>query len=232
MVTTRPRLILAIETTDANCAAALRDASGERVRTVEEIGRGHAERIVELCAETLQGADAEWCHLTDIAVAVGPGTFAGVRAGVAAARGFALSLGIPAHGVTALEAVAASANGPCIAALPGPRGQIFAQSFGSNAEPLDGAVLAAPEVLAERYANHETILIGPAADTLASLLGASAHVVSRDGPDVGAVARIAMERIGRGDHRPAEPFYLRGADAAPPKPPLARADAPQPMAER
>ena len=218
-------LILAIETSGDACAALIRDGEHECARIVEQLGRGHAERIVPMCGEAVDAASVEWRALTDIAVAVGPGSFAGVRAGVAAARGFALSLGVRAHGVTTLEAIAGDAEvtgtSEIVAVLPGPRGQAFAQVFRGG--PITDARFGAPAELARSLQWSEgAVFAGPGAPAFAEAVGATDRVARDASPDVGAIARLALARIARGEHRPAEPFYLRGADAKPGRAPLDR----------
>src|SRR5690606_28081274 len=104
--------ILAIDTVAELCAACVFDAEtvGELGRAVLEVGKGHAEHIMAVVEEALKAASLEYAGLGALAVSVGPGSFTGVRVGVAAARGFALALKIPAIGVTALEALAAEAR--------------------------------------------------------------------------------------------------------------------------
>ncbi len=118
-------MILAIDSSSAACTAALLDADGELIaERHEELGRGHAERLVPMIQEMLEGRAA-----SHILVGVGPGSFTGIRIGLAAARGLALALGVPAAGVTTFDALAAGAPGaiPVIDAkrrevfVPGPR---------------------------------------------------------------------------------------------------------------
>ena len=205
-----PGLTLVIDTSGAACAAAVLDGGDERARRVVDLGRGHAERVVDLCGEALGEAGADWGDLSRIAVCVGPGSFTGVRAGVAAARGFALSLGIPAIGVTTLETIARPedpAGGPpppCLVALDARRGQVYAQAFGTDREPLDAPVVAEPEAVASALAPGLRDVVGSGAalvvEALASL-GRPARIGEAAGepiveaqPDIGAVGRAALRR--------------------------------------
>lgn len=102
--------VLAIDTSADTCAVAL--LCGERHWSrVETMTRGHAEALIPMIEEVLAEAGAMPRDLDRIAVATGPGSFTGVRAGVAAARGMALGLGIPSIGVTRLEAIAFDRGG-------------------------------------------------------------------------------------------------------------------------
>ena len=105
--------ILAIDTTLARCSVAVWDSedSNRRYGTSEPMLRGHAERLAGLLADTLNESGISLGTLDRIAVTVGPGTFTGVRIGLAFARGLALALGIPVIGITTLRAIAASLDG-------------------------------------------------------------------------------------------------------------------------
>jgi tRNA threonylcarbamoyl adenosine modification protein YeaZ len=136
-------MILVIDTSGPVCAAGIYDAgSNSLVASLSEtLGKGHAERLIPMIDEVLHQAGMTLQQMTRIAVTVGPGSFTGIRVGVAAARGFALSLGIPAVGVTTLEVVAEQVleigpPAPVIAAIDARRDEIFAQVFAPDGEAL------------------------------------------------------------------------------------------------
>ncbi len=87
-------LVLAIDTSGTGCSAAVYDGRAEEVlaRAGAEIGRGHAERLMDFVDEALIAADRQLADIERIAVTIGPGSFTGIRVGVAAARGLALAL--------------------------------------------------------------------------------------------------------------------------------------------
>src|SRR5690348_5444171 len=98
-------MLLAFDTSTAACTAALFDADGECIaRKDEMIGRGHAERLVPMIAELLDGRIPE-----SVLVGVGPGSFTGIRVGIAAAHGLAIGWGANLAGMSSLALLAASA---------------------------------------------------------------------------------------------------------------------------
>ena len=85
------------------------------------MARGQGERLMGLLQDLLDGASHKWCDLTALGVGIGPGNFTGIRISVAAARGLALSLRIPAIGVSSFEATALTRLSPFTASVAGPR---------------------------------------------------------------------------------------------------------------
>lgn len=122
-------LTLAFDTSAAHCAAVL--VEGERIvaTRAEAMTRGQAERLVPLVQDMLTACGLDWGDLDRIGVGIGPGNFTGIRISVALARGLALSLGVPAIGVSTLDAIRAdSPNGsPCV---PAPKDQAYVQPDG------------------------------------------------------------------------------------------------------
>ena len=196
----QPDVILAFDTSAAQCAAAL--LCGDRVwLKIEAMDKGQAERLVPLLEELLAEAGVAWRDLAAIAVGTGPGNFTGVRISVAAARGLALGLGIPAIGVTRLEALAHGLPRPLTVIEDARRGEVYVQSF------TDAGAGAA------RIARPDDLGAVEAMRTGSGCAGVAAAM-----PLVQAMAQIAAGRLGSDQPRPA-PFYLRGADAAPPSDP-------------
>ena len=118
-------MILAIDTSSAACTAALFDGSGLCTDSREEvIGRGHSERLVPMLAELLDGRRPD-----RLLVGVGPGSFTGIRVGIAAAHGMAIGWGIEVVGISSLALLAAGADRPVAAAVRGGHGELFLQQF-------------------------------------------------------------------------------------------------------
>jgi tRNA threonylcarbamoyl adenosine modification protein YeaZ len=123
-------MILAFDTSTAACTAALFDGSGDCIaRADEQIGRGHAERLVPMIDELLQGRSAD-----RIVVGVGPGSFTGIRVAIAAAHGLAIGWGAELRGMSSLALLAASANdeGDVGTAVLGGHGELFVQQFDAD----------------------------------------------------------------------------------------------------
>lgn len=213
-------IVLAIDTASSLCAACVHDSGAGRElgRAVLDLGKGHAEHLMSVVQDALNDAGLEFSALDRIVVSVGPGSFTGVRVGVATARGFAVALKIPAVGVTTLEAIAQEtreslAGQRIMVALDGGRGEINLSVY----DP-DGAETIAPrattlELAASLAREHRPVLAGSAAAMVAQEAGGDFTL----GPvaataDVATYARLGAQKAA--GTRP-KPLYLREADAKP-----------------
>jgi tRNA threonylcarbamoyl adenosine modification protein YeaZ len=201
-------VILAFDTSAAHCAAAVVSGSRILAQRVELMDKGQAERLMPLLAEVLAEARVGYAGLSAIGVGTGPGNFTGVRISVAAARGLALGLGIPAIGVTGFEALAAGLPDDVVTLLDARRGALWAAGTGIDPQLMD------PPILPDRIQGRP--LAGHRAAELAPQTGGT--VVEQPLPTAVAIARIAAQRLGTPQPRPA-PLYLRAADAALPTEP-------------
>jgi len=132
-------VLLAFDTAAPHCAAAL--LRGDVVVTrVEPMATGQAERLMPLLEEMLAEAGLVWADLDGIGVGTGPGNFTGIRIGVAAARGLALGLSIPAIGVTGFAAAGYGLPRPVTITLPAPRGQVWQQRLTDDGPENPGLV--------------------------------------------------------------------------------------------
>jgi tRNA threonylcarbamoyl adenosine modification protein YeaZ len=186
--------------------------SGDRVlaEAYEPMAKGQAERLMPLIADLLTEGGVTLPDLDAIGVGIGPGNFTGIRISVSAARGLALALGIPAVGVSALDALAAPAPRPLLAAIDARRDHLYLQRFSDDA-PL-GPALVPLDDLAD-WAMPGLVVTGAHAGEIAARLGATAHHAAPS--PAPAIARIAATRWrDPALPRPA-PLYLRAADAAP-----------------
>ncbi len=122
--------LLAIETATAACSVALVEGGRCLAERHEIVGRGHAERLVPAIAEVV--AEAGGVPPAAILVDCGPGSFTGVRVGLAAARALAFGWGVAVHGFSSLALIAAADEGESetlAVAIPGGHGEVFVQRF-------------------------------------------------------------------------------------------------------
>ncbi len=145
-----PKLILSFDTSAAHCAVAL--VCGDEIlgSQTEALLKGQAERLIPMLEDVLQGAGKSWSDLDLIGVGVGPGNFTGVRIAVSAARGLALSLNIPAVGVSVFEALAYGTKGHVTIGRDARRGMVFSQNFDDGVaigEPVMAEGVAAPDAM-------------------------------------------------------------------------------------
>jgi tRNA threonylcarbamoyladenosine biosynthesis protein TsaB len=187
------------------------------------MARGHAERLVPLIAEVMAQAGTAYAELDLIAVTVGPGTFTGMRVGLATARGIALATGRPCLGVTSFECVAEAARTEAEAAwakgfavlvvLDSRRSEVFAQRFEAPAGLPQEPMVATPEELAS--GGHDVgLMVGTAAAAVAAAGIGAGVAVLEVAPSAAAVARVADRRWTAGA-RPTgfpDPLYLRAPE--------------------
>ena len=211
--------VLAIDTALEACSVGV-VAGARQVLLSETIGRGHAERRMGMVAAAMAEAGLDYRDLDRIAVTVGPGSFTGLRVGIAAARGFALVTGAPAIGLGTLAIHAETArhevgDTPLLVVLAASRGEIYGQSFAADGT-AEGPPEAAPaEVFAARIAAN-TLIAGSGAAALAEILGDEARartVHSRSAPDIASLCRLALVTPPSG--QAPRPLYLRPPDAKP-----------------
>ena len=149
---------LVIETATAACSVALIEGGMVIASAHEVVGRGHAERLVPMIAELPEGGRAP-----RILVDCGPGSFTGVRVGIAAARGLALGWGAEAYGFSSLALVAASgfAENPgwtsLAVVLEGGHGEVFMQAFDAPLTPLGALASLKPEAALAGLAGRPAI---------------------------------------------------------------------------
>jgi len=205
-------IVLGIDSALDTCSAALWQDGRMLARTVVPGARDQAERLVPIVQETMRGARLAWSDLDRIAVTVGPGSFTGLRVGLAAARGFALAAKRPAIGVTTLAALAHSAKveGALGVAIEAGRGEVYFQMF------VGGAPVGQPEslVLADAIAKlpRGAAVVGGGAQAMAPLLEERPDLRVLDlpqYPDPAVLAALGAAAPLPADGAPPSPLYIQ-----------------------
>jgi len=207
--------ILAFDTAAPRCAAAL--LCGDTIVTrIDEMARGQAEHLMPMLAEMLRAAGLTWRDLDAVGVGIGPGNFTGIRISVAAARGLALGLGVPAIGVSTLEAQVWGFDTAVVSCLAAPQGRVYAQ-YGIPIRRDPPRLCEMTRASLPRCpGGAEVSVIGDVADAVGEILDAPTATARVSVPE--GIARIAAARraVGGPIPRPA-PLYVRAPDAAPPR---------------
>jgi tRNA threonylcarbamoyladenosine biosynthesis protein TsaB len=186
---------------------------------------GRAERLLPMIAEIVHGAGLAFSAIDRIAVTLGPGNFTGVRAGIAAARAFALATGKPVVGTTSLAVMAHHAREllgaehqgrPLVVAVSASGGMIYAQPFGAAAVETGEPQLSTPEAVAPGIGPGPVLVVGSGAAAVAAAVQAAGGAAEALLPDLQPHARAlalmayelpALDRV--------TPLYLRLPDARP-----------------
>lgn len=174
---------------------------------------------VERCAAAAGG----WGAVDLVAVGLGPGSFTGLRVGIATAKGLTLGLGLPGRGITTLDALgagiaAAGATGARLAVLDGYRGEVFVALYGADGALLWEPAVMRPEALAERLdgiAATPAVAGSGAIRFRDELEGAGGIRIADDADPIHRVAArhiCALAAAGKGSDS-LEPIYLRPPDA-------------------
>lgn len=214
--------VLAIDTALEACAAAVLDTAAGAILASESLpmARGHAEALMPLLARVMDAAGLDFAALDRIAVTVGPGSFTGLRVGIAAARGIALAAGKPAVGLSTLSGfaaphVAGGTEESIVVAIDARHDQVYFQVFGPG-----GRTLLTPRLdkvqSAAGAAAAPVLVVGSGAALVAAqwpLGTAPPRVVESRAPEIGWIARLGAAA----DENQAmpKPLYLRRPDARP-----------------
>ncbi|MGE0701614.1 MAG: tRNA (adenosine(37)-N6)-threonylcarbamoyltransferase complex dimerization subunit type 1 TsaB [Hyphomicrobiaceae bacterium] len=225
-------LVLAFDTCLGSLSVAVAHCERGEARVLaeheERAEAGHAERLIPVLDQTMRVAGCRFADLSRIVVTLGPGTFTGVRTGIAAARALRLATGVEVAGLTSLAAIAARITGadgptsglvaaPTLIAVDARRGRLYVQLFGAG--PLDPTT-APVELTAEEAADLITVpgtrLAGSGAAAVADIAHGRGIVIEMAGSDLEPratdLARLAplLEPLGA-----VTPIYVRAPDAKP-----------------
>ena len=216
--------VLVIDTALNACQAGLFDGKAAVATLARPMEQGGMERIAGLVRDLMQAAGAGFDTVQRIGVTAGPGSFTGLRVGLAFAQGLGAGLDRPVIGVSSLDALAASvaADGAVMAAIDARRGQVYARLYRDGAAQgpaealnLDQArALAADQGSGLRLVGSGAPLVGEGLDR--------PDILPLAAPDLSALAQLTLAADPHAF--PPRPIYLRAPDA---KPPTRRPGAPR-----
>lgn len=214
--------ILSLDTAMAACSVAVIDTEVPQPLAAGFVAmeRGHAEALPPMVAEVMAVSGLVLSQIDRIAVTTGPGTFTGVRIGLAFARGLGLARGIPVIGLDSLTAIAANETrrGPLLVVSDARNDEIYAAAYDASLHPILRPHITSATAAAADMPS-ETLVLGTAAHAVIAASGRNDLVLSRAGslPVAAHFARLAK------DVAPGEmpsPLYLRAPDAKPQFAPL------------
>jgi len=185
---------------------------------------GHVQQLLSLAAAVLHEASLTWTAVDRIAVGVGPGTFTGLRIGVASARALAQAAGTQLAGVSTLEALATAAGEehdtrPILACVDARRGEVFAAAWAGGTCLLAAQAVAPedlPALVAGLGASRSTLAVGDGAVRYRDAFAASAEIPDDEDErhHVHGLAICALARFAPvADRDTLMPDYVREADA-------------------
>lgn len=216
--------ILAIDTALQAASACVYQGGAGAPEVCETIPmqRGHAEALLPLIDKVMAQAEGGFAALGRVTVTVGPGSFAGLRVGVAAARAIGIACGVPVVGVSTLAALAAplilaKKPGLVAAVIDASHGNVYFAAFGS-----DGRAILAPRVASVRDAvrllGAGPIRIAGSGAPMLAIEAASTHLAAEvvgdiSAPDIAFVARLGL--LADPATAPPRPLYLKPPDIKP-----------------
>jgi tRNA threonylcarbamoyladenosine biosynthesis protein TsaB len=218
---------LAIDTSSHRAGVALRQ-DGETVAYEQNDEPAlHAERLVTLVERAFARAGWRRGEIDLVAACVGPGSFTGIRVGLATAKGIALGLDKPLVGVESLEAMAAPARSEqvevIVPLLDARKNELFWAAYSRAGERILGPGHVARGDIAEALApllSRGIVVVGEVAADLSLPAARIVRGELTDLPHAAEVARVALERFaksGPGDLDALEPVYVRPPDITTPK---------------
>jgi tRNA threonylcarbamoyladenosine biosynthesis protein TsaB len=223
-----PVLVLALDTTTSSGSCALARDGAVVCEQVNDAPNAHAEHLPADLMSLLERARVRLADIDLFAVATGPGSFTGLRIGIATMQGLAFAERKPLVGISGFDALARIAEGvPRRSAPAGQvatwvdawRGEVFAALYDDGRE-VEAPIVGRPEVLLEALRGRPTLFIGDGArehaETIRRTLGEAARIAEPPAPPLaGTIAILAGEAPVTADHSPhaIRPLYIRRTDA-------------------
>lgn len=205
-------MLLALDTSGSACSAALCKGGVIIASRSDEIGRGHAEYLMGMLEELLEQNHLKWSDITKLASCTGPGSFTGLRVGLAAAKGLALALSCPCVGVSAFKAFAASNKGPAAVIQDAGRGEFWVQLFDVDQNPHPAFACQRQEIAAHLPSWVEWVTGSACGQEEIQALDLKIDDQGKS-PPIEAIA-VMGETLSQEEAQP-RAFYLRAPDAKP-----------------
>lgn len=210
-------IVLSLDTAHAACSACVFDTELNCALSLvsEPMHRGHAERLTDMVSEAIGSAGISVSDIDRLAACSGPGTFTGVRIGLAFVRGMALVLNVPAVGITTFAALAErcrqlTADRDVWVVQDARRGEVYLQGFAGDGSSLHPASVLSVSAAQKVLSDNKGLVVGSGAGLVDLPAGLAVSDVG-DIPDVAIVARLAS--LVTDTDAPVVPFYLRAPDA-------------------
>ena len=217
-------LLLAFETSAKACSVALHDGKKLLAESYQNTGLTHSQTLMVMAQELLKACGKSAREVTHLGVAAGPGSFTGIRIGVAAAKGFAWGKELPVYGVSTLEAMARQVDlhGYVCACMDARRSQVYNAIFGPQGRVTEDRAISVAELKEELLALEGPVtLVGDGAELVFRTLSeeVSGLVLPPEqcrhqrASGVAAVACEAVLAGKSGDGAALTPNYLRLSQA-------------------
>jgi len=209
--------ILAIDTSSSQLMLALQFSSDRRVKSSADVERSHGMTLMKKIGDLMSSADLQPDSLSALVVAIGPGSFTGLRIGLAAAKGMAVARSIPLVGVDMFQVanqkvIGHSTQGRLL--LPFKRDAVFAaDAHAGRWQVTDARVMPVKELLA---ANGDRPIFTISRDFITQypmLSGREIHAVEYDAGDLIDLGRARLDTGDRDDLASLEPLYLQKSQA-------------------
>jgi tRNA threonylcarbamoyl adenosine modification protein YeaZ len=215
--------ILAIDTSCGACSAAVFDGLSRAAlsRRSEPMAHGQAEALGPMVEAVMGESDGGFAALGRVVVAVGPGSFTGIRIGLAMGRAIGLTLSVPVVGVSTLVAFAAPLldepqPGVIVSAVDARHGSVYFQVYESTGRPLFSPRVASFRDAARAIGGGPARIAGDGAQALAleaQRAGTVCEALGGAFPDIVAIARVGL--AANPEDWPARPLYVKPPDAKP-----------------
>ena len=227
-----PGLLLCLDTSTPTARVAVMDSDGAMRFSSEATADRHSSHVLALCAKALETVGVGPAELAGIACGGGPGSFTGLRVGLAVAKGLALPTGVPLHLVSSLEALALyiveaiGAEATAVPCLDAGKGEVYVGAYVADSERLVRETLSpcrlpVADVTAWSAPLPRSALAGNGFERHRAILGAHS-IAPAAGPTARSVGRLALLQRARGESADLEravPYYGRPPDITMKRPP-------------